>query len=177
MNTPFDNESLAWAWATGIFEGEGHISYGQYTKRHQAHPAYRRALVMGMTDEDTVRRFHKVVGCGTVAHKAPPADKPEWKDFWRWQCASRADIAHVLSHMLPMLGERRSAKALELLANPARYGNERNKSHCLKGHPLSGENLYESGGRRHCRECRREHSRRYEAANREKRNSPRRGKV
>lgn len=28
------------------------------------------------------------------------------------------------------------------------------KTHCLKGHPLSGNNLYASGGRRHCRACR-----------------------
>lgn len=33
---------------------------------------------------------------------------------------------------------------------PARYARQ---SHCSKGHPLSGENLYESRGRRYCRAC------------------------
>lgn len=28
------------------------------------------------------------------------------------------------------------------------------KTHCLRGHPLSGANLYERNGRRHCRACR-----------------------
>lgn len=27
------------------------------------------------------------------------------------------------------------------------------KTHCLRGHPLFGPNLYEQGGRRQCREC------------------------
>lgn len=35
--------------------------------------------------------------------------------------------------------------------------NNRNKTHCLRGHPLSGENLYvyASSGKRECRLCRR----------------------
>ena len=39
------------------------------------------------------------------------------------------------------------------------------QSHCLRGHPLSGENLYlvPSGGRR-CRTCKRDLNRGYEAA-------------
>lgn len=28
------------------------------------------------------------------------------------------------------------------------------KTHCKRGHPLSGDNLYKNSGRRHCRECR-----------------------
>lgn len=31
------------------------------------------------------------------------------------------------------------------------------KTHCLQGHPLSGDNLYAFGGRRHCRACRDQH--------------------
>lgn len=30
----------------------------------------------------------------------------------------------------------------------------RTKTHCPENHPLSGENLYEAQGRRHCRACR-----------------------
>ena len=33
------------------------------------------------------------------------------------------------------------------------------KKHCPRGHPLSGENLYRSNDRRHCRSCRQENSR------------------
>jgi hypothetical protein len=33
---------------------------------------------------------------------------------------------------------------------------KRNQTHCKRGHPLSGENLYRHGIRRHCRRCRTE---------------------
>jgi hypothetical protein len=38
---------------------------------------------------------------------------------------------------------------------------KRSMTHCKGGHPLSGENLYEHGGRRHCRECARIHGSNY----------------
>ena len=45
------------------------------------------------------------------------------------------------------------------LADAARKGRMfnpgRDKTHCKRGHPLSGDNLYLHGGRRHCRACRR----------------------
>ena len=42
-------------------------------------------------------------------------------------------------------------------------GKNARKTHCLRGHPLSGDNLYRSKGgrRRQCKECVREHGRRY----------------
>lgn len=36
---------------------------------------------------------------------------------------------------------------------------QRLKTHCLKGHPYSGDNLYVHKGRRHCKTCRREEKR------------------
>lgn len=33
-------------------------------------------------------------------------------------------------------------------------GRNARKSHCKRGHPLSGDNLYRRNGRRHCRACR-----------------------
>lgn len=33
------------------------------------------------------------------------------------------------------------------------------QTHCLRGHPLSGDNLYVRANRRHCRACRRMHKR------------------
>ena len=165
MNSPFDNKSQAWAWAAGLFEGEGHIAHGQYTRTHRAYPAYRRQLVLGMTDRDCVERFCSVVGVGRV--KFRPAKKAEWSDVWRWECSRWEHIEMVLKKMLPYLGERRTAKAEELLANPARYANAPRKTHCLRGHELSGENLYVSpDGRRNCRECNRIRDRGYYAKRR-----------
>ena len=37
------------------------------------------------------------------------------------------------------------------------------KTHCLAGHPLHGDNVYDYDGERHCRTCKRESARRFEA--------------
>ena len=37
--------------------------------------------------------------------------------------------------------------------------NNATKTHCLKGHPLTGNNLYSYMGLRHCRACRKRHAR------------------
>lgn len=42
-------------------------------------------------------------------------------------------------------------------------GKWQRSANCLRGHPLSGDNLYNYGGLRHCRTCRTEASRRYKA--------------
>jgi hypothetical protein len=45
-------------------------------------------------------------------------------------------------------------------------GNSQSRqTHCWRGHPLSGENLYLYKGARHCRTCRREEAARLRAAN------------
>lgn len=43
-------------------------------------------------------------------------------------------------------------------------GRNARKTHCIHGHPLSGDNLYEHRGKRSCRTCRRESDRRRAAS-------------
>ncbi len=50
---------------------------------------------------------------------------------------------------------------------------KREQSHCIHGHPLSGENLQITRrGRRHCKECQRRHSRDWKARRRERAAAP-----
>lgn len=46
---------------------------------------------------------------------------------------------------------------LQDMRDRGRYRNGHGeKAHCIRGHPLSGNNIYEYGdGRRHCKKCRR----------------------
>jgi hypothetical protein len=41
--------------------------------------------------------------------------------------------------------------------------HQRDQTHCKRGHPLSGDNLYLNAGKRHCKACRREAVRRRRA--------------
>ena len=130
---------------------------------------WHRHLVLGMCDEDVVRRFHSIVGVGTVRFRPAPKTKKNWNDQWRWECSRWPHMKRVLTEFLPYLGERRRAKAEEMLAKPPkRWGSEK-KDECWRGHKFSGDNLYVApDGRRNCRACVRIASRKYEKKRRAK---------
>lgn len=43
------------------------------------------------------------------------------------------------------------------------WNSQRSKTHCKRGHELSGDNLYQHKGRRHCKACRAAHDRQTKA--------------
>lgn len=137
------------AWAAGLFEGEGSIVM---VRRPDGY--WHRSLNLNMTDEDVVRRFAEVVGVGTVRKARAPL-QPHHKQQWHWSCQRWEDIAATLRAFLPYFGDRRRAKAMLLLMNPAQPVGGKVKTHCKRGHELSGDNVYvhEKSGVRNCRAC------------------------
>lgn len=96
------------AWAVGLFEGEGTMGVYQWAKRGD------KIVVMGvgMTDEDVIRRFHRAVGFGRVTG---PHKNRNVKPIWRWRLQNHRDSHALLVRMLPYLGERRRARAVDIL--------------------------------------------------------------
>ena len=96
------------AWAGGLFEGEGYIGF------HQNRPQ----LQVKMCDEDTLRKFHEIMGVGKVYGpyqvKATANHKPKkpWRPYFSWQV--RADDALLAARLVyPYLGCRRQATLRE----------------------------------------------------------------
>lgn len=148
------NNDVDIAWAAGLFEGEGCIYLGDKAKVRR-----QRALMINMTDRDVLERFHEIVDCGTVKPIKINREKyPHWKPQWVWRANAWPDIVDVLLTFLPHLCGRRREKALALLADPPRDPNAPRKTHCLRGHPLSGPDadVYvhpDRPGHRICRAC------------------------
>ncbi len=108
-----------WAWAAGLFEGEGCIGPDE--------------VRLKMTDEDVVRRFAAIVGVGTVY---PPYRQAQLNRLpaWQWVTARRRNVEIILTRFLPYFGQRRAAKARQTLALLAARDQ---KVHALKGRPMS----------------------------------------
>jgi ribosomal protein L32 len=108
-----------WAWATGLFEGEGSIYSMDRTKDgHHQLPVMR--LSIQMTDRDVLDKFHSIVQCGGVyPHKKARAGREHHKPTWSWVLSRRSEIERLLLEMLPWLCERRGAKARSTLAEIA----------------------------------------------------------
>lgn len=145
------------AWAAGLFEGEGCITLNIQRDRPQA------TCLLQMSDEDVVRRFHAMIGIGSVCHTPRPEDR---KNLWSWRASGYRSAQYVIALLWQWLGERRQARAVEVLRAGAATPS-RKKAHCVRGHDLGDPaNVYEhtrlspvTPGRairtRHCLECRR----------------------
>jgi hypothetical protein len=94
------------AWAAGLFEGEGCFFFeprraGQGAK-------------LAMTDEDIVRRFADIVGIGRIFSYQPK--RANEKRVYTWAVYSFEHTQAIIAMLWPWLGERRRAKARDLLA-------------------------------------------------------------
>jgi hypothetical protein len=149
------------AWAAGLFEGEGCLSSSPRGKRRNG-----VQLRLGSTDLDVVQRFAEVVACGTIQppRKWSGEHRKHWKPLHDWCLYDAASVAYVIEMLLPWFGERRRAKALEVLAIAREIGLRKGKrTHCPQGHPYEGANLIrepimragKSYVARRCRTCRR----------------------
>jgi hypothetical protein len=142
------------AWAAGLFEGEGFITPMRQRRRKDGVATVSVLMGLGMTDQDVVARFHAIVGVGNVTIRERP--DPRHKRMWVWQAAAIADVQHVVRLLSPWLGERRLARAQEVLAEYAASPARRiSKTHCPQGHEFTDENTLVVSGHRRCRECNR----------------------
>lgn len=102
-----DREELA--WAGGLFEGEGCFT-GKEKGRH-----YQVTAKVRMTDRDPLERFVRAVGVGEVKGPFEHHSGHGRKPFYSWAVQSFEHFQAVVAMLWPFLGERRKARALELL--------------------------------------------------------------
>jgi len=101
-----------WAWAAGLFDGEGCIVI--YDKQTVRGTQYKRVfLQVNMTDQDVVEAFAAQVRGPGLQTKQPSRNRKQ-----QYVCALHNEILveRALRGMLPYLGYRRSEKAWEALA-------------------------------------------------------------
>lgn len=102
-NEPMGSRQTEVAWAAGIFEGEG--SFSTHTVYGKAYP---RASVE-MNDEDIVRRYHEIVGVGTLLQRK----RPDLRYISVVQ--DIAGFRTLVDLLEPWLGIRRRAKAQQII--------------------------------------------------------------
>lgn len=118
------NKELHYAWAAGVLEGEGCFSIH---KRRNRRNTFEAAIHCEMSDEDIVRRLHNLFGVGTVnlrLNKAGRRTDSVRKPTYIWSVQNKTAVLEVLLRVMPYLGERRLAKAKQLLNNIEGRGYE-----------------------------------------------------
>lgn len=140
-----------------MFEGEGSFLL-RVTKRGGSEWTYAGAS-LGMTDEDVIRRFHAIVGVGSVVIE--DRTSRGFKMMWVWHVQHREDFPKFVAIVEPFLGERRRARLAEVLAatSPVRRRPPA-RERCVRGHLLTAKNRKPNGASKiTCRECARARAR------------------
>lgn len=117
-------KEIDFAWACGLFEGEGSVTNKDYGERLSGQ---QRRLTLGTTDGDVVRKFASIMG-GKVYGPYMKAN-PKWKPIYIWHECEWDQVKAIAEAMIPYMGERRRLALEELLTNPPRGTLE-----CRNGH-------------------------------------------
>lgn len=135
-------KELDWAWAAGLFEGEGWIRFPE--------PGSSRGMALASTDQDVVYKFYSVVEKrGNVYERgAAKRRNPRHKLAWEWKTGRYEDIKYILERFVPYLGERRKINAVAMLNMPLTYGKTKFCRKCGKE-----KTLIDSGGYKRCESC------------------------
>lgn len=141
----------ALAWALGIFEGEGCIVV--------THSRNSVALAVAMTDEDTIRSLHFVVGAGMV--NGPYRTGNRKKPVWRWILHNSTEVKTLLGLWLPYFSTRRNIRAQFALTLLEKVNNK-DSPVCKYGHVRANNTyIHPTQGRKSCRVCRNLKSKQY----------------
>ena len=140
---------IDFAWAAGLFEGEGSFTLMGKTVRSGR---FYLELQITSTDEDVIRKFHRVIGVGNVY--GPYEHGGPRKPCWRWAVVGRKALSIATDEeFVGHLCSRRAARLAELmweitLQKPSRLlrGHD---GRCGRGHSLDDAYINNKG----CRVC------------------------
>lgn len=93
------------AWLAGLFEGEG--TAGVYGSSVQC--------IITSTDQDVIDHVQELFPANKIYYVK--RRQPQHKEAWCWRIQDRPRVTRFLELILPYLGERRSAKAREVLTH------------------------------------------------------------
>ena len=98
------------AWAIGIFEGEGCLSYDT------TNDAWKMEVVM--TDMDVLWSFYEAVGFvgNMTGLRKNPSHPAHWKPYGKWSTGKRKLIHDLVIRFYPYMHERRRAKCDEFFS-------------------------------------------------------------
>lgn len=147
------------AWAAGFVDGEGCFTRSGVSKRltiNQIHPY-------------VLQRFHRAVGGigkvdGPWSH---PSKGPNRKPIWVYSCSSLEHLQAVYAMLYEFLSPVKREQGRLVLTQAIKWAKTNrcnvNKTHCKRGHPLSGDNIYrlKDSTERRCKVCSRAHCKLY----------------
>ena len=125
-----------WAWLAGFLEGEAHFALRNGGARIRA----------SQVNPEPLAKAHAICGGRVILQRR----RAPSRDILVWEVGGDKARA-VLTQIYPMMSAKRRRAIAPCLVHPVVSNT---KTHCKRGHPLSGDNLYLWRNHRGCRACR-----------------------
>ncbi len=114
------DKTILWAWAAGLFEGEGSVNRRRY--------GY--SITVSMTDRDVLLRFYTALECGRLYGPYQPKNLRA-KKVWKWVVSDKAGILQFQERVGALLCSRRKVQLRPVFAHVARMDVKwRGRSSC-----------------------------------------------
>lgn len=108
----------SYAWAAGLFEGEGCFSLHKYVAKKTGVLYVYAFAQLKMTDKDVVYHFTKVIGFGKIRF-VDRSREGKRKNAWEWKCRGVRDMTLLIKLIGPFLGSRRKKRAEDVMREAA----------------------------------------------------------
>lgn len=129
-------------WMAGFLEAEGCFHYSK--SKHLNVSA-------GQVQAEPLERLQVMLGGGLGKYVD---SRGHANDIHRWS-AVHSRAAGIMMTLYPLMSPKRQAEICRALDGwKSQRPAQKLRTHCLQGHPLSGDNLYMHGDKRYCRTCR-----------------------
>ena len=128
-------------WAAGFLDGEGCVQFSKHKHLN---------LTAAQVEKEPVDRLIGLFGGAVYSY---PPKRPNENLAHRWH-AVHARAAGIMMTLYPLLSPKRQEAIRLALDKWKQIIPQEYRTHCPKGHELSGDNLYVSRGKRYCHECR-----------------------
>ncbi len=102
------------AWLAGLMEGEGTF-YLNNQHPHRSETYLYPKVVIGMTDEDIIKRVHQIMRFGKVWGPYRPPSRSQHQASWHWLPRKSTEALATMKLLQPHLGQRRQEQIQRVL--------------------------------------------------------------
>lgn len=142
------------AWAAGFYDGEG-SSFARLSQENTRGRSIQARV--GNTNPCVLVRFQQALG-GLGKIYGPYQRRHPHRQFHEWRVCDYEGVWQFATLLMPYLSGEKSHQLASAMMDfgkpkPTIVDIHRSQTHCLRGHPLSGDNVRQVGNTRHCRAC------------------------
>jgi len=98
--------SESWAWASGFFDGEGHVSFILFHSKQTGRTRFRIHMAITQKDPEVLKKWLSIVKLGNVYGPYYQTKRSGFiSEFYTWRLSGYSNVHRVATNLWPNLGK------------------------------------------------------------------------